>query len=150
VRKTWLTAAMLALLLLCAAGTLKLSQQSDADEGDRQAVIVVERTVWDFGQVRRGLTLRAKFPVTNVGDRRLVLHQRTSSCECVAGEEQTIILQPGESTEVTATLDTRELQGAFQMEFAFTTSAPNLPTFQLTLLADIQPIPHPDAELGSQ
>jgi hypothetical protein len=98
---------------------------------------VLERDLWDFGVVPSGPTLVTLFPIKNVGGRRLIVRRRTSSCECVAGDQDTIILQPGESTEITATLDTRELEGAFQLELPYTTSAPNLPKFTLYVRATV-------------
>jgi hypothetical protein len=144
VRKIAPMRLVLALILTCGVGvallfwpTVKRKMEIGVDPTDRHAVAVLDRSEWDFGPVLSGPTLRAKFPVKNVGEHRLILRQEVSSCECVAGDQPTLILEPGESTEITATMDTRELNGAFQMELSYTTSAPNLPKFKLTLLADV-------------
>jgi hypothetical protein len=103
-----------------------------------QPVAILPITTHDFGRVPAGQALVAHFPLKNDGRRRLIVRQRTSSCECVSGDQETVVLQPGESSEITATLDTETLNGGYQMELSFTTSAPNLPSFKLTLLADVR------------
>ena len=108
------------------------------------AILVLDRDLWDFGVVRPGTTFVTHFTLRNVGRRRLIARQQSSSCECVAADQNTIILQPGQSTEITATLDTQNLRGGYQMELHFTTSAPNLPKFKLTLLADVDGVQSPD------
>jgi hypothetical protein len=132
------------LLLACIPTLFVLACLTSGSRGasrvNAEPRVVLERTTWDFGRVPAGSKLLARFPVKNAGDRRLVLRQQVSSCECIASEAQsTIILQPGRSTTLEAQIDTTKLQGACQLELTFKTSAPNLPTFQLKLLADVQP-----------
>ena len=139
-----LTIAVACFYALYVANTIVPDRSPPADH----PLLVLDHDRWDFGDVRPGATLVTHFPIRNVGHRRLIVRRRTSSCECASGNQATIIVQPGESTKITATLDTNDLRGGQRMELDFTTSAPNLPKFRLTLLADVDQTQTPETPSG--
>ena len=95
-RFVWLVATTSLLVLPNVIGSQ--DQQVAANGLVSEIAISQFEEVRDFGDVTQGQILTAKFPITNVGHRRLVLNQLGSSCECAHGDRGTIILQPGEST----------------------------------------------------
>lgn len=119
------------------AGTLLIANPTQKNHL-QQAAAVLKRTQWDFGAVQQGDVLRTSFPIQNLGNRRLIVQQKSSSCECASSPSQTIIIQPGKSTTIAAVVDTSGIEGAFQMELEFTTSDPQLPEFTLTLLSEVR------------
>lgn len=131
------TNLMLGLCLLLATATA-FSWPSSLTCRSKHTAVSVPVTLHDFGQVTAGEVLQTRFAVKNDGDRRLLLRQRKTSCECISGTSRPMIIEPGASTIITATLDTEKLQGAYQMELHYTTSAPNLPNFTLIVRATVR------------
>ena len=119
------------------SGTLQIAGPTRKTHS-QQAIAVLKSTQWDFGVVQQGEILRTSFFIQNVGDRRLIVQQRSSSCDCASTPSQTMIVQPGKSANIAATVDTHGIEGAFQMELEFTTSDPQLPEFTLSLLSEVR------------
>ena len=101
---------------------------------------------WDFGRVTAGPVLTKGFQVANRGRRRLVLNEKTRSCECGRSRKATIIIPPGGSGEVTTEFLTKGLSGSFAIEVVYTTSDPKCPLLTFQLLADIE---NPEADASA-
>jgi Protein of unknown function (DUF1573) len=97
------------------------------------------QTSWNFGPVTAGPVLVARFTVHNQGGRRLVLNQKSQSCECASTGTPTIVIPPGASGVVVAKLKTKDIRGSVAVEATFATSDPSRPTLTFTLLADVHP-----------
>jgi hypothetical protein len=67
--------------------------------------------VKDFGAVPRGTRLFHRFPVTNVHAVPVEITGLRASCGCIQATRAKRILQPGESTTIDVSLDTREFMG---------------------------------------
>jgi len=132
------------LSVLCLVGFSRLgcsllarSRETDSAREQQRPVAVLEWTEYDFGTFEAGPTLQARFPLRNDGARRLIVMEKSRSCECVSGRRREIILEHGESTELEAVLQTRGLRSNVRLELDYTTSDPQLPQFRLTVIADI-------------
>ena len=66
--------------------------------------------VKDFGVTPRGPTLTHYFAVKNTTNQTVTIGQPRVSCGCVAASVQQNTLAPGESTTLTAQMDTRRIQ----------------------------------------
>ena len=67
--------------------------------------------VKDFGAVPQGTRLFHRFPVTNVHAVPVEITGLRASCGCIQATRAKRILQPGESTTIDVSLDTREFAG---------------------------------------
>jgi hypothetical protein len=92
----------------------------------QQMDITSERPVWEFA-----------FPIKNTGSRRLILNELDLSCGCGEQIRQTIIISPGETEELTVTLDTRATMGRPEVIARYLTNDPSLPQFDLTVRATV-------------
>ena len=113
------------------------SVQTSVPTQGAAAFAVLEQNEWHFGSVDNDSLLTAKFPIKNIGGRRLIIYQQSSSCECVSSDLEPIIINPGGSLELVANLDTHNLDGSYMMDLNFQTNAPNLPRFKLILFSQV-------------
>lgn len=95
-------------------------------------VLAVAATTADLGEVAAGQTLQNRFELRNVGARRLVLNELDVTCGCRKNVRRTILVGPGESTEVTVSLHT-ERTGPSENRLYFTTNDSNRPEFVLVV-----------------
>ncbi len=126
------------LAIIVATGWVSGGRNDDFAVVDYPAVAVLSRTAWELGPVENGSIHTVKFPIKNAGGSRLIIHARSSSCDCIAADQGPFILMPGESGELSAKLDTHNLDGSYMLELDYETSAPNLPTFRLAVSAMVR------------
>lgn len=62
-------------------------------------------TVFDFGIINQEQPVSYDFILTNLGKKDLYIRKISSSCGCTAVQPETKILQPGDSTRITAVFD---------------------------------------------
>jgi hypothetical protein len=80
---------------------------------------------------------RIPFQIRNSGTRRLVVNEADRDCGCGNRSSRTILVPPGETTELTVTLDTRFAAGPIEAIAAFTTNDPARPRFNLIVRAQV-------------
>ncbi len=73
--------------------------------------IAVDNAVYDFGTVLEGVFVTHKFLLSNVGDEPLTITSVRTSCGCTATALSKTNLEPGESVELEANLDTLHFKG---------------------------------------
>jgi hypothetical protein len=69
----------------------------------------------DFGSVQRGPLLTHHYQLTNTSNQQVHISGARVSCGCVAAQAVKDTLNPGESTSIYATMDTRRFSGAKQV-----------------------------------
>ena len=99
------------------------------------ASLVLRENVCDLGRTSTQQERRVPIQIRNVGTRRLVVNAVDAGCGCGDPIRKTVIIPPGESVEVTVTLDTRFATGPVENIATFTTSDPAHPLFDLTVRA---------------
>ena len=111
-------------------------QVAIATARNEPSALIVDSAKYDFGTVPRGPTLQADFHVTNVGGRRLILNRESSDCSCLSSDPA-LLLAPGASHHLSATLQTHELRGPIQSRIRYRTNDPHQPILELTLIAQV-------------
>lgn len=74
----------------------------------------IEPEEHDFGGVRQDQELVHDFKVTNEGTEPLEILRISTSCGCTAAITESSTLEPGESTVLRVTLETRKYKGVIQ------------------------------------
>ncbi|MFK7786964.1 MAG: DUF1573 domain-containing protein [Crocinitomicaceae bacterium] len=72
--------------------------------GNRTTMEVMEE--FDAGEVVKGEFITAKFKVTNTGEYPLIISQVTAGCTCTVAKKPEEPIEPGESAEIVAQVDT--------------------------------------------
>jgi Protein of unknown function (DUF1573) len=138
-KKSFLRHGLFCLMLLtacCLFGFFIFAPRNDMNS-TKGPVASPGQTSWNFGAVTAGPDLVAKFTVRNLGGRRLVLNQKSQSCECASTGTPTIVILPGASDVLIAKLKTKDIRGAVAIEVVYATSDPSRPTLTFTLLSDV-------------
>jgi hypothetical protein len=125
-------AASLILALVALASTHR------PDETKLPSVALLYGDTYDFGDVSPGAILEARFPLENEGGRRLIIVEKSRSCDCIRAGQEELFVPPGGQMELVARLDTRKASGPMRLEIEYWTNAPNRPQLRLVLLANIR------------
>ena len=125
------------------SSTLLPAWSPDGHAGGSAPRAVLSSARRDLGSVPQGEVVRAVFPVTNAGNRRLIISKRGAGC-CgrPAGAHQ-VIVAPGDSTELSVEVNTAQWFGQMDHKVHYTTNDPALPQFALRLTAVVQSPPRP-------
>jgi hypothetical protein len=67
--------------------------------------------IYDFGVVRQGTHVKAKFDLENIGRRSVILSQVLSNCACTASQLSARVLAPGQKTPITVEVDVGAARG---------------------------------------
>lgn len=113
----------------------------DAFEGEDSGncpKLVMEEREMDFGRVETGKRVTAKFRLLNEGKRDLLLRKVETSCGCTVVETGKRMVHPGETTEVTVVLDTRDLSGYQRKRVTLYTNDPEVATVVLVLRGTVE------------
>jgi len=62
--------------------------------------IQVDKTVYDFGTIRKGSANPATFKITNIGNQPLIINQVSASCGCTAVEWEKQPIKQGKTTDI--------------------------------------------------
>ena len=101
--------------------------------------ISIRQDQHDFGTVAAGSVLSQTFRVRNDGGRRLILSHVANECGCLAVEPE-IVISPGGTRRIIATLDTSGFRGPLAVPVRYQTNDPRQPLLTFRLLAHIGPV----------
>ncbi len=88
----------------------------------RFAVLSVDKTAYDFGEVEQGAPVTATFTITNSGDAPLKLLNVKGSCGCTVVDYTQTEIAPGATGTVEATYNAKKM-GAFNKTVTVTSNA---------------------------
>lgn len=112
----------LLLLALFAAGSVRAAP-----------VISSPAATWEGGEFRIGTKVQHTFTVQNTGDAPLKISEVKPGCGCTTANLAKSELQPGESTEIAATLDLTMRRGKQDKHIDVLSNDPKQPRFQLLM-----------------
>jgi len=117
------------------AGTFWLAALADGSPR-----IQFDRTVYDFGKTSQVETVTGTFKFKNTGDGVLKLETPKPSCGCTVASLKPDTLKPGESGELTFTLDLGRAKVQFEKQIAVASNDPKTPEVVLIIKADYTPL----------
>lgn len=105
--------------------------------------IAVDNAVYDFGTVLEGVFVTHKFILSNVGDEPLTITRVRVACGCTATALSKTNLEPGESVELEANLDTSHYGGRISKSIYVESNDPENARLTLRLTGIVtQPKPY--------
>ena len=105
--------------------------------GGRQPKVVVDREVYDFGAIERGMSESHAFIFTNQGDYPLELVQGETTCQCTISRLDAEKIAPGESATVTLQWEAKSAGGKFRQSATIWTNDPLRPRIDLSVVGRI-------------
>lgn len=96
-----------------------------------------ENIVHDFGTIKQGDVVSTDFIYTNTGKQELNIRKTKANCGCTATQPQKMTLQPGESSSIKVTFDSRGRRGIQQKSVTIFSNDPAHPTQRITIKAKI-------------
>jgi hypothetical protein len=113
------------------------------NQGTTGKAYIDGKTLHEFGHMAQFAKGKHEFVVKNVGEATLELRPGSSTCQCtVANFEQNkkaLELEPGGSTTITVTWDTKETSGNFEKMVSIQTSDPAQPEIWFTVKGKVSP-----------
>jgi hypothetical protein len=103
-------------------------------------VIQFETNFFDFGKVVAPGKISGAFKFKNTGAGILKLEKPEPSCGCTDANAMPDALAPGESGEITYTINLDHSMGQVQKHIAVRSNDPQMPDVQLTVQLDFTPL----------
>ena len=124
--------ALLAAASLFAAGA---AAEEKPPTGPR---IRVEPESFDFGKALPDKVLRREFTVRNFGDAPLVIEGVSTTCGCTAALAAKSRVEPGGSTSLRVTFETRRYSGRVERQVLVRSNDPKTPLLQVKVSASVE------------
>jgi hypothetical protein len=129
-----LVCAATCVALLSGFGGLGGAEDEKAEDAPR---IRVEPESFDFGRALPGKTLRKEFTIHNFGDRALVLEGVSTTCGCTAALAGATTIDPGGSTPLRVSLETRAYSGKVERKVLVRSNDPSTPLVEIRVSATV-------------
>ncbi len=127
------SSAVLLATLLCAGA----AAEEPRAQGAAGPQIRVEPESFDFGRALPGKTLRKEFTLRNTGEQELVIEGVSTSCGCTAAVIGKTKLQPGASSPLSVTFETRSYQGLVERQVLVRSNDPKTPQLAIKVQATV-------------
>jgi hypothetical protein len=100
--------------------------------------IRVEPEAFEFGKTLPGKTLRKEFTLRNFGEAELVIEKVSTTCGCTAAITANTRLEPGGSTQLSVTLETRSYSGKLERQVLVRSNDPKTPLLTVRVSATVE------------
>jgi hypothetical protein len=128
----WIVASLVVVASVSVAYLVIIVPQNQ--ETEAKPSLRMSNDVCEIGTTSIRKSWRVPFQIGNSGHKRLVINKVDAAC-CGDSSQETIVIPPGETAEVSVSLDTRIAFGAVENVVSFTTSDPDCPRLNLTVRA---------------
>jgi len=116
---------------------LLLATAASAGDAPPAPRIRVEPESFDFGNALPGKTLRKEFTILNFGDAALELESVSTTCGCTAALAGARRIEPGRSTPLRVTFQTRRYSGKVERRVLIRSNDPKTPLLEVRLSATV-------------
>ena len=120
--------------LFAAAVLLATASAAEETAGPR---IRVEPESFDFGNALPDKVLRKDFTIRNFGDAALVIEGVSTTCGCTAALPEARRVEPGRSTLLRVTLETRRYAGKVERRVIVRSNDPRTPVAEVRVSATV-------------
>jgi Protein of unknown function (DUF1573) len=100
--------------------------------------IRVEPEGFDFGRAQQNKTLRKEFTLRNFGEAQLVIEGVSTTCGCTAAITADTHVEPGGSTQLRVTLQTRSYSGKVERQVLVRSNDPETPLLSVMVSATVE------------
>lgn len=94
--------------------------------------------IWDFGKVKKNVTLEHDFSFKNESEKILNIKDITTSCGCTVSTVKNKSLKPQETTEIKVKFDSKGYAGAVKQFVFVSTDSIDNPVIQFIIKADVE------------
>jgi len=115
------------------------------DPASRARIKFIEN-YWDFGSIPKGSGVYHGFALTNIGSDTLVITRVKPTCGCTAAPLSSDRVAPGDTAEISVSLNTRKLQGKVKKYVNVDCNDPVNPYYKITFDAFVD---NPDQKIIS-
>lgn len=116
------------------------ARQSEPIVGPPAPQLVLSKTVWNFGTVKYGDTLKETFELRNTGGADLRITNLTGTCACTVAEMSRALIPPGESAQVTVRFDTTLRQGKIVASIKIQSNDPTRSLAIFSVIGVVKPL----------
>lgn len=102
---------------------------------DPMPAIIVSPDSFDFGTLDQEQVRTAEVTITNAGGAPLEILKLETTCGCTAAQPAKMLLEPGESTPLTITFDSKRFMGEQHKSVIIHTNDPTEPTAEVKVTA---------------
>jgi hypothetical protein len=127
--------ALLAISALLLFALVACSNQAATDQTIGGLSIPV--TEHDFGDIIRGDKVQTTFKIENVGSKTVKILDTKASCGCTVAIVSNAALEPGQTSEITVTFDSRGRQGDQKKDVRVSTDDPAQPLVNFEILGNV-------------
>jgi len=107
--------------------------------------ISVSEEEWNFGKIKEDERPVHIFVINNIGKEELIISRAHASCGCTATMLSSDNIQSGKSAELKVTFNPTGFNGVVKKDIYIESNDPQLPKAKVTIIADVEPIPSPQA-----
>ncbi len=93
-------------------------------EKENAAKITVDNKIYDFGTIKQGEKAKHTYSITNEGKSNLIIRKVKASCGCTAVAPEKTVIEPGETTTITAEFNSRGKSGRQNKSITVITNDP--------------------------
>ena len=119
------------------AALLLLAGAAGAEEKRPAPRIRVDPKSFDFGSALPGKTLRKEFTIRNFGDAALLIESVSTTCGCTAALPEERRVEPGGSTPLRVTFETRRFSGKVERRVIVRSNDPETPLLEVRVSATV-------------
>ena len=91
---------------------------------DKAPNIEFENTTFNFGTIEQGEKISKEFIFTNTGKTDLIIRKIKASCGCTATQPASLIIKPGQTSNIKATFNSRGKRGKQNKTITIITNSP--------------------------
>jgi len=115
------------------------------NKSSRPPTISISEEEWDFGKIKEDERPVHIFVINNIGKEELIISRARASCGCTATMLSSDNIKPGQKAELQVTFNPTGFNGIVKKDVTIESNDPQLPRAKVTIIADVEPIPSPQA-----
>ena len=115
------------------------------NQSSQPPTISISEEEWDFGKIKEDERPVHIFTIKNIGKEELIISRARASCGCTATMLSSDHIKPGQKAELQVTFNPTGYNGIVKKDITIESNDPQLPTTKVTIIAEVEPIPSPQA-----